>query len=270
MIKNAVRALLAEPRAPEPPQRVWRDWVLVGLLLPTAILEGVLRADVPWRPVALVLAVVAVLSLLWRRTHTVPVLVVAFGAATIGAVAGLVADVPSVGLNTMVAVVLLPYALFRWGSGREIGIGMVIILTALVVGIAADFNGIGEALAGSVFLLFPATIGATVRYWTTSRSRELDQVRLREREQLARELHDTVAHHVSAIAIRAQAGRVVAASDPSAALDALAVIESEASRTLDEMRLMVGNPHPTARGGRPGAARSQRRRSSPRRARAVG
>ena len=57
---------------------------------------------------------------------------------------------------------------------------------------------------------------------------------------LARELHDTVAHHVSAIAIRAQAGRVVARSDPAAALDALVVIEEEASRTLAEMRDLVG------------------------------
>ena len=48
-----------------------------------------------------------------------------------------------------------------------------------------------------------------------------------------------MAHHVSAIAVRAQAGRVVAATDPSAALDALVVIEEEASRALTEMRLMV-------------------------------
>lgn len=67
----------------------------------------------------------------------------------------------------------------------------------------------------------------------------MDQVKLREREQLARELHDTVAHHVSAIAIRAQAGRVAAASEPDAALDALKVIEKEASRTLAEMRVIV-------------------------------
>ena len=65
-------------------------------------------------------------------------------------------------------------------------------------------------------------------------------MKLLEREQLARELHDTVAHHVSAIAIRAQAGRVVAPSDRAAALDALRVIEEEASRTLTEMRAMVG------------------------------
>ena len=40
--------------------------------------------------------------------------------------------------------------------------------------------------------------------------------------------------------VRAQAGRVVAASDPEAAIDALRVIEEEGSRTLAEMRTMVG------------------------------
>ena len=72
-----------------------------------------------------------------------------------------------------------------------------------------------------------------------ARQREVQQVRTLERGELARELHDTVAHHVSAIAIQAQAGRAVAATDPAAAVEALAVIEAEASRTLYEMRTMV-------------------------------
>ncbi|MGI9119368.1 MAG: sensor histidine kinase [Acidimicrobiales bacterium] len=64
-------------------------------------------------------------------------------------------------------------------------------------------------------------------------------MKLREREQLARELHDTVAHHVSGIAIQAQAGRTLASSNPTAAVEALTVIEGAASRTLADMRLMV-------------------------------
>ena len=74
---------------------------------------------------------------------------------------------------------------------------------------------IGDAIAGPVVPAASRRCSApSIRYWAGSRQRETDQVKLREREQLARELHDTVAHHVSAIAIQAQAGRTVAASDP--------------------------------------------------------
>ena len=240
MLKNAVQSLLAEPRAPAPPARVWRDWALVALLVPTAILEGLLREDVAWRPVALVLALAVVVLLLWRRTHPLAVVVAAFGSVTVVSAAALFGAHEPVGLDTTAFVVLLPYSLFRWGSGREAGIGLAIILIADVVGIASDSPGVADALFGSMFLLFPAVLGASVRFRATSRLREFDQVKLREREQLARELHDTVAHHVSAIAIQAQAGRTVAGTDPEAAVRALAVIEEAASRTLAEMRTMVG------------------------------
>jgi len=240
VLRNAVRSLWAEPRAPHPPTRVWRDWVLVAVLVLTALLEGLLREQVEWRPVALVLAVALAWTLLWRRTHPLAVVAVTFGAVVALDIAVLVAGAEPVGLDTMIFVVLLPYSLVRWGAGREIGIGLVFISTAIVLGLVVDFTGIVEAVIGGMFLLFPATLGASVRYWTSARNRERDQVKLREREQLARELHDSVAHHVSAIAIRAQAGRVVAASHPGAAMDALEVIEGEASRTLAELRIMVG------------------------------
>jgi signal transduction histidine kinase len=44
---------------------------------------------------------------------------------------------------------------------------------------------------------------------------------------------------VSAIAVRAQAGRTLAATQPAAAVDALEVIEEAASRTLAELRAIV-------------------------------
>ena len=65
-------------------------------------------------------------------------------------------------------------------------------------------------------------------------------MRLREREQLAREFHDTVADHVSGIVIQAKAGQAVAAIDPQRALGVLGVIEKEAARVLTEMRALVG------------------------------
>jgi signal transduction histidine kinase len=78
-----------------------------------------------------------------------------------------------------------------------------------------------------------------LRYRARARQRELDQVKLLERERLARDLHDTVAHHVSAMIIRAQAGLATAPLNPSAATDALRVIEAEASKALAEMRGIV-------------------------------
>src|SRR5690606_35765552 len=59
-----------------------------------------------------------------------------------------------------------------------------------------------------------------------------------ERADLARDLHDTIAHHVSAIAVQAQAGQAVA--DPERARDVLAAIEREAAAALAEMRTVVG------------------------------
>ena len=79
-MRNAVRSLWAEPRVPDPPTRVWRDWALVAVLVPTAVLEGILRDEVVWRPVALVLALGLVFPLLWRRTHPLAAVAVAFGA----------------------------------------------------------------------------------------------------------------------------------------------------------------------------------------------
>lgn len=239
-VMNVLRLCWTEPRAAEPPTRVWRDWAILLTIITTAILEATFREDVPGRPIALALAVGLAFPLMWRRTHPFVVTVGVFGTLIAFNLWTLLADSGSIGLFISVYVVLLPYSLLRWGSGREATIGLLIIVAAGVIGISADYTNLGEAVAGMVFLLFPATLGAAVRYWASSRVRELDQIKLNERAELARELHDTVAHHVSAIAIRAQAGRLVSATDPAAAEEALRVIEGEASRTLAEMRVMIG------------------------------
>ena len=231
---------------------MWRDWVLVAVLVPVGVFEGIFRADLAWRPIALVLGVAPVFTLLWRRTHPLVVFAVAFGAQTVADVATLFGAEDSAVLYTTAYVLLLTYSLFRWGSGREAAIGLAIIVvgilftesvnsTAVALGnVRLSRGGLVEAAIGILFFLFTAALGASIRFRANSRLREVDQAKLLEREQLARELHDTVAHHVSAIAIQAQAGRALAASSSNAAVDALVVIEDEASRTLAEMRTMVG------------------------------
>jgi signal transduction histidine kinase len=219
---------------------VWRDWVLVGVLIPIALLEGILRPDVVWRPFAIVLSLAMIAALLWRRTHPLAVVLLVFGVMVLVTVAAAVFGTEPVGLYSAACVLLLSYALMRWGSGRESVIGMTLVLTAGVLGIAEGYTGVGDAVGATVVFLFPPVLGASVRAWATARDREMEQARMREREQLARELHDTVAHHVSAMVIQAQAGRVLADSRPDAAVEALRVIEAEASSALKEMRTMVG------------------------------
>jgi signal transduction histidine kinase len=149
------------------------------------------------------------------------------------------AGIPGVGLNTMIYILVLVYALVRWGSGREIVIGLAVVLVAAVSSIATDYTGPAELFGGFAILAAAAAGGAAFRYRAESWRRALDQIRSQERVGLARELHDMVAHHVSAIAVQAQAGRAMAGQRPEVALDALSAIEGEASRTLAEMRAMV-------------------------------
>jgi signal transduction histidine kinase len=239
VITTALHSLWAEPRAADTPERVWRDWVLVGALMVTALLEGALREDVTWRPFVTIVAVGLAPVLLWRRTHPLVCVVVGFGTGMALGLASLLGGVPSVGLDTMIYVLVLVYALVRWGSGREIVIGLTVVLVAAVFAIATDYTGPAEVIGGFAVLAAAAAGGAAFRYRAESRRRAVDQIRSQERVGLARELHDTVAHHVSAIAVQAQAGRTMAGKRPEAALEALSVIEGEASRTLAEMRAMV-------------------------------
>ncbi|MFE0673375.1 sensor histidine kinase [Streptomyces sp. NPDC058867] len=240
MLRDDVRTLWTEPRPPDVPARVWRDWALLAAGLGGAVLEAALREDVVWRPVAVVFTVWLCLLPLWRRTRPLATVTLAFGSVTGLQLATLVAAPREpVGLYTGAVVLVLVYALPRWGSGREIVLGGAVILAAGALCSVTDGTAIVEQVVGFVFLLLPGVIGAAVRFRGTARERQLEQVRSREREQLARELHDTVAHHVSAMVIIAQAGRVLADTDPSAAVEALEGLEEEGARTLEEMRAMV-------------------------------
>jgi signal transduction histidine kinase len=239
MMSGALRALWAEPRPAQPPARGWRDWVLVAVVASSSLLEVLLRDDLVWRPVAVGIAVVVILALLWRRTRPLAAVLAAFGVLTVvDAVRILSADEAGL-LWSVAAVLVLPYALLRWGAGREATIGLGIILVWLAVTHIADPTGAAEVAAGYGFFLFSAALGTAIRFHANARMRDIEQAKLQQRSALARELHDAVGHHLSAITIQAQAGRVLAATDPDRAAGALETIEEAASRALEEMRAMV-------------------------------
>ena len=250
MIPASLRSYLAEPAVPDPPVRNWRDLALVAAASVTAILEASLRTDaawiafpIGWRIAAVVMFFLTVpLALLLRRTHPLLATVWGFAPTLAFGIAGSVAVDEFGGLVATAVVLVVPYALYRWGSGRDGSIGALTLIAAGVIGNLFDpSTTVGDWIGGFIVLSIPVEAGLIVRYRGAARSRMIDEAKSREREQLARELHDTVAHHVSAIAVQAQAGQALAASDPERALEVLAVIESAASRTLVEMRTMVGS-----------------------------
>ncbi|MEU4219092.1 sensor histidine kinase [Actinoplanes sp. NPDC026623] len=231
-----LRSVWDEPAPPHPPARTWRDWALVGVLGPLAVVEGVLRTDLPWRVLSVVIIVAVVPTLLWRRERPLAMLAIAFGVTGLAPLAMRGTELKA---YTVAFALILLYSLVRWGSGRAILLGLAIALGKMGVAAALGQLRTGDMFAGFVVMSSVVAAGLALRYRARSRVRELERVKLLERERLARDLHDTVAHHVSAMAIRAQAGLATAASHPDAATDALRVIEAEASRALAEMRGMV-------------------------------
>lgn len=205
------------------------------VVVATTTIEGLVRDDLQsrWLQVAVVVGLAPLL--LWRRSRPLLVVVIAFVACGLAPL--VIGD--DLQLNAVVFVLLLGYAVLRWGSGREAVLGAAVIAAKIAASGLAGYLARGDVLAGFVVMGLVAALAFALRSRAASRARELEQVTLLERERLARDLHDTVAHHVSAMVIRAQAGLATVGTRPEAATDALRVIEAEASRALHEMRTMV-------------------------------
>ncbi len=239
-MRNALHTLWAESHTTDPPARLPRDYALVGIVISIVVVEGLFQPDLAWRAFAIPYGIALSLTLLWRRTHPLAMVALAFASLTTLDIASSIVNEKPMELYAGAFVLILVYSLFRWGAGRDAAIGFGFMLAALTTSLITDFTGIGDSIGGAVVLVFPAVLGLEVRYQLVVRRQRLERFQSQEREQLARELHDTVAHHVSAIAIQAQAGRFLATtSSPEGAVEALEVIEEEASRALAEMRSIV-------------------------------
>ncbi|TYK46232.1 sensor histidine kinase [Actinomadura decatromicini] len=106
-----------------------------------------------------------------------------------------------------------------------------------------------------VLLLLPLAVGAAVRLRQTSRRQLAERERqlaeearrhqdaeavLTERQRIARELHDVVAHHMSMIAIQAEAAPYKVESLPDETRGDLAEIRATALDALTELRRVLG------------------------------
>jgi signal transduction histidine kinase len=104
-----------------------------------------------------------------------------------------------------------------------------------------------QGLYGDLFLLilgvaFAVTVATGVysRSIEQRRAEHARATRQSERDAIAREMHDLVAHHMTGIVVQAQAARLVTATRPDVTANALSSIERAGADALGSMRAMVG------------------------------
>lgn len=124
-------------------------------------------------------------------------------------------------------------------AGAGIGVGLVPLRLSEVN--AEHLNLLETALFFCVLTAIPA--GLCLRLRDRLRARERESIREAQRLEYARDLHDFVAHHVTAIVTRTRAARFTAGQgreqDPAELDEMLEGIENAASQSLSSMRGMV-------------------------------
>lgn len=143
------------------------------------------------------------------------------------------AEAAGLGLLLVLATRHLPGRHARWVVPALSAVTVVLPLR-----MASDHGALMVLLAFCVALA--VALGMLLRSLDQQRMSALSRVRSDERLSLARDLHDSVAHHVTGIVVRAQAAQVVASGRPEEAAEALAAIEREGLATLTSMRRLVG------------------------------
>ncbi len=206
-------------------------------------------------PLGLVTAIVAGAAITIRRARP--------GAAFVLALAAAVVSVPAQfeGGTDIIAAVLCGYTVVAYRSpvsprqALMARFGTAVVVLALAVPLF-DYS-VGDFVSGAIsfalLVILTVGLGNSVR---TQRliaeelaARNIELVALRhaeaeraiseERARIARELHDVVAHHVSAMVVTARAGATSAREAPPATREALQTVVSSGTEALDAMRRLV-------------------------------
>ncbi|MFH8678792.1 sensor histidine kinase [Streptomyces lydicus] len=204
-------------------------------------------------PPSLTLVALGAMSVAELLRRTAPMAALAL------AVPALVLDITT---GTLVATVLMftdvVYAAVLYGpaaAARRIPLHSVLVTVVTAVALTALWQNpqVVTAVIGVALLtVAPAWTGLIIRNHRDAAEsarlraeqiallaeRDRTQAVAGERARMARELHDMVANHLSAIAIHATAAQSI--DDPSATREALGVIRENSVQGLAEMRRLIG------------------------------
>ncbi|GGZ04029.1 sensor histidine kinase [Streptomyces poonensis] len=162
----------------------------------------------------------------------------------------------------LMAGTALPIALLSAGSYLEryrhaTAVAFSVAFAALAV--ALDQRGPGKPVAEFVTFYLVMALAWGVGVWMRSarvaeaerRSRVAEDARAAERTRIARELHDVVTHHVTAMVVQAEAARYLTAS-PDRLDQSLSAVSDTGRRAITDLRHLLDllNPdHGSGHGG---------------------
>ncbi|GAA2565919.1 MULTISPECIES: sensor histidine kinase [Streptomyces] len=226
--------------------------LLVASLLPALRGNGTEVGGLPTRPADALAGVAAVLQTVplavRRRWPLVCVALVSFGFA-----------VDQIRGYHLFAGTALPIALISAGSYLEkYRRATLAAATVAFVGVSVELyrRGPGESVIEFVSFYLVLALAWGIGAWMRSaraaeaerRSRAAEDARTAERSRIARELHDVVTHHVTAMVVQSEAARYLTAA-PERLDDTLAAVSDTGRRAITDLRhlLELLNPdHGTA------------------------
>jgi signal transduction histidine kinase len=223
--------------------------VLTALSVGLAFVRDPALAYVYAPPNALLVGLIAAacLSLAVRRRWPLPVLALSVVATAVTSLLGWNADWPGL------AAYLALYTVAVWRPLPIAALGLAIMAAGditLWAAAAPHFDAWGDLAAATVAWI----VGLAVRRWRWQRdaalARALEAERTRasaaeravlaERLRIAGELHDVVAHTLSAVAVQAAVMRHQLGDRRGVAADALSIVEQASRSALDDLRRMLG------------------------------
>ncbi|MFG2486746.1 sensor histidine kinase [Streptomyces virginiae] len=226
-----------------PHAATWLRLSLSLVLLAFVTFEGVVLARQPSLPHAAVWVSGILVCLSAAPWPGIPLLTRArFAAAVTWTVTFLLifSDHPRVvwgGGEALALLVLLSQVLLRAPARTAAVLGPLLALGCMAVP-ARDAAPGRFTLLFSVLAVVVAAYSLVLRLQAAQRVRDLRAVRTAERLELARELHDLVAHHVTGIVVEARAARFTDVSAVRAA-EIFGRIENAGDEALGSMRRLV-------------------------------
>jgi signal transduction histidine kinase len=234
------------------------DWLVALALVIVAFVEAAGGAFPGPAWVAAALELALILPVAFRRVA--PLRAIAISAAIVFGAAVLLPDVPVYREGNSVANAatqfLFIYSIGRHTDKRGLLVGTVFGLLLIVGGYAFGGRPSGPSDWAAALILCGGALGLGVALRAQvqrsislavaaerAQSEQAAAARtavLEEREHIANELHDVVAHNVGLIVLQAGGARSVLDTDPDRARTALQQVEETGRQTLAEMRHLVG------------------------------